>query len=176
MSNRRLMSAAAINLRSAFGAAARASSLALAIAAVLVAGGVASAELSKSVTNSFKGQLVITTGELPEGKNDKDTIAKIKAAKLAAITGEAQDDVTSWNFHYTAFLKASGTSKMKLEFYKGKQLAADKTLDGIDTKSLVLSGDISINEDEGLLKGTTYTIKLMNEKNVALSTATLTMK
>ena len=91
---------------------------------------------------------------MPEGKNDKETIAKIKAAKLSALDGEVRDEVAYWSFHYTAFLSKTGSSRLKLEFYKGKQLAADKTLDGVDPKSSVLSGDISINEDEGLAKGT----------------------
>ena len=43
-----------------------------------------------------------------------------------------------------------------MEFIKGDKLAADKQLDGIDPKSAVLSGDITINEDEGLAKGNTY--------------------
>src|SRR5690242_4545448 len=129
---------------------------AVALAAALLVSGSASADMSKTVIGAFKGQLVISKAELPEGKNDKETVAKIKASKLAAITGEAQEDVQYWNFHYTAFLSKTGASKLKLEFYNpNKQLAADKTLDGIDPKNGVLSGDISINEDEGLAKGTT---------------------
>ncbi|MDB4963831.1 MAG: hypothetical protein JWP01_3830 [Myxococcales bacterium] len=146
------------------------------LAAALVVSGVASADVSKGVINAFKGQLIVSKGELPEGKNDKETISKIKVAKLAALTGEAQEDVTYWNFHYTAFLSKTGSSKLKLEFYNGKQLAADKTLDGIDAKSAVLSGDISINEDEGLAKGKTYTVKLVNERDQVISSASLTMK
>ena len=146
------------------------------IAAALVVGGVASADMSRPVISAFKGQLIVSKAELPEGKNDKDTIAKIKAAKIAALTGEAQEDVTYWNFHYTAFLSKTGASKLKMEFYNGKQLAADKTLDGIDPKSAVLSGDISINEDEGLSKGKTYTVKLVTDKDTTVASTTLTMK
>src|ERR1051326_8648576 len=77
---------------------------AVAIAAVvLVAGGAARAELSKNVINSFRGQLVISKDELPEGKNDKDTIAKIKAAQVHELVGTAKADVTAWHFHYSAF-------------------------------------------------------------------------
>lgn len=157
MSNRRLMSVAVL-------------------AAALTASGVASAEMSKAVVNAFKGQLIVSNGELPEGKNDKDTIAKIKVAKLAAVTGEVHDDVAHWSFHYTAFLSKTGASRLKLEFYNGKQLAADKTLDGVDPKSSILSGDISINEDEGLAKGKTYTIKLVNEKDQAVASSSVTFK
>lgn len=147
------------------------------IALAVIAGrGTASADMSKGVINAFRGQLIISAQELPEGKNDKETIAKIKAAKLSALTGEAQEDVQYWNFHYTAFLSKTGNSKLKMEFYNGKQLAADKTLDGIDPKSAVLTGDISINEDEGLAKGKTYTVKLVTANDAAVSTTTLTMK
>ena len=151
-----------------------------AVAFVLVAGveqRIASADMSKGVIGAFRGQLVVSKDELPEGKNDKETIAKIKAAKLAAVEGAAKDeDVTYWNFHYTAFLTKTGNSKLKLEFYSGKQLSADKTLDGIDPKSSVLTGDISIDEDEGLAKGKTYTVKLVGAGDAAVATATLTMK
>ncbi len=146
------------------------------LCAVIAVGGVATADMSKTVINAFRGQLVISKGELPVGKNDKDTIAKIKAAKVAALTGEAQEDVMYWNFHYTAFLSKGGSSKLKMEFYNGKQLAADKTLDGVDPKSGVLEGDISINEDEGLAKGKTYTIKLVNERDQAVASSSLTFK
>jgi len=151
-------------------------SAAVLAAALVVGGGLASADMSRPVISAFKGQLVVSKDELPEGKNDKDTIAKIKAAKIAALTGEAQEDVTYWNFHYTAFLSKTGSSKLKMEFYNGKQLAADKTLDGIDPKSAVLSGDISINEDEGLAKGKTYTVKLVNAQDQTVASTPLTMK
>jgi len=151
-------------------------SAALSITLVVGFSSVAGADMSKPVISAFKGQLVITKGELPEGKNDKDTIAKIKAAKLAALEGAPQEDVQYWNFHYTAFLSKTGASKLKMEFYNGKQLAADKTLDGVDPKSSALSGDISINEDEGLAKGKTYTIKLVAGTNTVVSQTSLTMK
>jgi hypothetical protein len=146
------------------------------LAALVATGGIASAELSKKVTSTFKGQLIVSTEELPEGKNDKETIAKIKAAKVTTLTGEAQDDVTQWSFHYAAFLSKTGSTDLKLEFYKGDQLAADKRLSGVDPKTPVLIGQISINEDEGLAKGNTYTIKVVNERDQAVSTAQVTFK
>jgi uncharacterized protein YccT (UPF0319 family) len=151
-------------------------SVAVIALAVIAAHGTASANLSRGVINAFRGQLIISAQELPEGKNDKETIAKIKAAKLSALTGEAQEDVTYWNFHYAAFLSKTGNTKLKMEFYNGKQLAADKTLDSIDPKSGLLLGNISINEDEGLSKGKTYTIKLVTTNDATVASATLTMK
>lgn len=142
----------------------------------LVAGGVAFADMSKAVTNAFRGQIVVSKGELPVGKNDRDTISKIKSERLKELTGEAQEDVMYWNFHYTAFLTKTGSSTLKMEFYDGKKFVADKTLDGIDPKSKVLAGSISINEDEGLTKGKSYTIKLVAGKNTTVAQTPLVMK
>ena len=148
------------------------------LAAAIAVGGNASADMSKTVINAFRGQLVVSKGDLPEGKTDKDTISKIKAAKLTTLEGETRDDVTYWHFSYAAFLSKTGASTLKMEFYKdnGKQLSADKTLDSIDPKSSLLTGEISINEDEGLAKGKTYTIKLVTERDAVVATATLLMK
>src|SRR5690349_4415291 len=120
------------------------------------------ADMSRGVIAAFKGQLVISSGELPMGKNDKDTIAKIKKAQLKELKGETNEDVTSWYFTYTAFLSKTGSKNLKMEFMKGGKLAADKQLDGIDPKSGVLTGEITINEDEGLAKGNTYEIELID--------------
>lgn len=142
----------------------------------MLGGGVASADVSRGVIGAFRGQIVVSKGELPEGKNDKDTIAKIKAAKVTSLDGETRDDVTYWHFFYGAFLTKTGAATLKLEFYNGKQLAADKTLDGIDPKSGVLTGEISINEDEGLAKGKTYTVKLVTDRDAVVASTSLTMK
>ena len=87
----------------------------------------------------------------------------------------AKGDVTGWNFHYTAFLTKTGATHLKLDFMNGDKLAADQQLDGVDPKSSVLSGDISIDEDEGLAKGKTYTVQVMNGSSVVAKTS-LTMK
>ena len=152
------------------------SAAAVAVALMFGASSLAHAELSKSVTSSFKGQLVVTEGDLPTGKNDKDTIAKIKKAQLKEVAGSPKGDVTGWNFHYTAFLSKTGSSKLKIEFLKGGKLAADQQLDGIDPKSAILSGDISIDEDEGLAKGSTYTVQLVTGSGAVVSKTTLLMK
>jgi hypothetical protein len=139
----------------------------------------AQADVSRNVITAFRGQLVLTDDELPEGKTDKDTIAKIKAARLKELTGTAQDDVTAWHFHYAAFLNKTGAKSLKLEFIttdKEKRLAADKHINDVDPKSGVLLGEISINEDEGLAKGKTYTLNLVNAQNQVVSSTPVTMK
>jgi len=154
-------------------------SAALVVAAAVGWSGVASADISKTVIAAFRGELVITKGELPEGKTEKDTIAKIKTDRLKELTGEAREDVVYWHFHYTAFLTKGGSTLLKMEFYtndKDKKFVADNRLDGVDPKTTVLSGDISINEDEGLSKGKSYIIKLVNDKDVVVASTPLVMK
>ena len=154
-------------------------SAAVLVVAAVGLGGIASADVSRNVIAAFKGDLVITKGELPEGKTEKDTITKIKTERLKELTGEARGDVTYWHFHYTAFLAKPGSTQLKMEFWtndKDKKFVADNRLDGVDPKSTVLSGDISINEDEGLSKGKAYTIKLVNDKDVVVASTQLVMK
>jgi hypothetical protein len=154
----------------------RTSITAVALAAFMAAGGVASADLSRGVISNYRGQLVITKDELPEGKSDKDTITKINGVRLKTLEGAKNDDVVFWHFHYTAFLSKTGSSTLKLEFLKedGK-LAANQRLEGVDTKSSALTGDISINEDDGLNAGKTYTVELLTENNAVVAKATLQM-
>lgn len=154
-------------------------STAVLVAAAVGWGGVASADVSRNVIAAFKGELVITKGELPEGKNDKDTIAKIKGERLKEVTGEARNEVVGWYFHYTAFLAKTGATQLKMEFYtndKDKKFVADKRIDGIEPKTPVLSGDITIDEDEGLSKGRPYIIKLVTDKDVVVASTPLVMK
>jgi hypothetical protein len=152
------------------------STAALAVAFVVATTTLSFADMTKGVISAFKGQLVISKGELPVGKNDKDTIAKIKKEQLKEITGTAQEDVTSWYFSYTAFLTKTGSKNLKMEFLKGGKLAADKQLDGIDPKSGVLTGEISINEDEGLAKGNKYEIHFVTSGGTVVAKTTLMMK
>jgi hypothetical protein len=152
------------------------SAAALAFAALAATSAPAFADLSKSVSGAFKGQVVVTKGDLPSGKNDKDTIAKIKKEQLKEVTGEPKGDVTAWFFHYTAFLTKTGASKLKVEFLNGDKLAADQQLDGVDPKSAILSGDITIDEDEGLAKGKTYTVRIVNGSGGVVAKTNLTMK
>lgn len=153
------------------------SAAALAVAFVVATTQPSFADMTRGVISAFRGQIIVSKGELPTGKNDKDTIQKIRKEQLKELTGTANDEVTSWYFSYTAFLSKTGSKTLKMEFLKGgKQLAADKMLDGIDPKSPVLTGDISINEDEGLAKGNTYQIQLVNPSGHVVAKTTLTMK
>lgn len=153
------------------------SAAALAVAFVVATTLPSFADMTRGVISAFRGQIIVSKGELPTGKNDKDTIQKIKKEQVKELTGTANDEVTSWYFSYTAFLSKTGSKTLKMEFLKGgKQLSADKMLDGIDPKTSVLTGDISINEDEGLAKGNTYQIRLVNPAGHVVAKTTLTMK
>jgi hypothetical protein len=146
------------------------------IGLVAALGGVAHAEFSHGVISAFHGQLVISKDELPEGKNDGDTIKKINAARLKEIGGEKHGDVQAWHFHYTAFLTRGGASQLELEFLNDKgQLSANQRLNDVDPKATVQLGDIAIDEDEGLATGKTYTVELLAGDAVVAKT-TLTMK
>lgn len=149
----------------------------IAAAAAVLAGGVASAEISKGVIASFRGQLVITKGELPEGKGDKETIAKIRAANLSELKGEVNGDVKQWTFNYAAFLTKTGATSLKLEFWRdGKQYAADKSLSGVDPKSALLTGEITIDADENIDDGKQYVLKLVAGSNTVVAQTKLLMK
>ena len=140
----------------------------------------AHADLSKKVIKTFKGQLIVSVSPVETGGNDKETIAAFKAAKLKELKGEENgEDVQSWTFHYTAFLKKTGFSKMTLEFHSDGNYVADQRLEGIDPKDPVLEGDISITENDGPARGKKYTLKLVGQKggkDVVLSTATIVME
>ncbi|HWO22914.1 MAG TPA: hypothetical protein VNO30_29340 [Kofleriaceae bacterium] len=148
----------------------------LVAAVAVLAGGVASADVSRGVIAAFRGQLVVTKGELPEGKSDKDTIAKIKAAKLTELQSRDNGEVKVWTFNYAAFPSKTGASSLKLEFWlDGKKYAADKSLSGVDPKSAMLTGEITIDEDENISPGKSYVLKLV-AGNTAVATTTLVMK
>ena len=120
------------------------SAAAVAVALLVATSTPVFADMSRGVIAAFKGQLIISKGELPVGKNDKDTIAKIKKEQIKEIKGEAQEDVTYWHFSYTAFLTKTGSKNLKMEFLKAGKLAADKQLDGIDPKSAILTDRKSV--------------------------------
>jgi hypothetical protein len=139
----------------------------------------ASADFSRKVIAAFKGKLLITNAPLEMQGDDKTTIAAFKKASLTEVKGQiGGDDVFTWNFVYTAFLKTTGATSLKLEFYDGKNYSADKSLTGVDPKMTVLEGDIDITEDDNITKGKTYTIKLTGKlkgKEVVFATGQIKM-
>src|SRR4051794_28026024 len=107
---------------------------AVGVAAVAWGGG-AAADRSRNGIAAFNGELGISKGELPAAKKAKDPIAKIKAARLKEVSGEAKNDVPAWLFHYKAFLSKTGANELTLEFWTpDKKLAANKRITRINPK------------------------------------------
>lgn len=140
----------------------------------------AHADLSKKVIKAFKGQILVTDGALGMGASDKETIAEFKKARLKVIKGTPNaDEVTTWTFHYTAFLKKTGATSLAFEFHVGGKYVADQRLEGVDSSLTVLEGDIQITEDDGPAKNKDYTLKLIGKvkgKEVVLATTPLRME
>jgi hypothetical protein len=133
------------------------------LAPVLGLVAVARADMSGTVISAFRGQLVVSKNELPSGKDARETIKKIGAAAVKDLEGVRSGETVTWHFHYAAFLDKPGASTLKLEFVTTDdkhQLVADKHLEGADPKSDVIIGDITIDEDDGLSAGTTYSVEL----------------
>jgi len=139
----------------------------------------AHADLSAKVIKAFKGQIIITESAVEAAGSDKDTVAAYKAARKTSIKGTPNaEDVQSWSFHYTAFLKKKGFSSLSIEFYSDGKFVADRRLAGVDPTLSVIEGDVSITEDDGPARGKKYALKLVGEskgKDVVLATAALTM-
>lgn len=154
-------------------------------AALLMAGGaVSQADVSRKVQKTFRGQILITTDQLPvQMATDKETIELYKKANAKYLTHRDVDGVATWSFHYTAFFKKKcGTDRLSFDFYtddKEKLYVANKGLMGVDPSLTVLSGTLSINEDEGLNPGRKYIVEITGEirgKEVVLATAKLKFK
>jgi hypothetical protein len=146
---------------------------------LLSAASPAYADFSKKVTGTFKGQIVLSKDALATGdaKQDKATIDGIKKAKLLELDGTDNEKVMTWQFHYTAFLAKAPQANLKLKFFdKAGNYVADQSLTGVDLKSTVLSGDITISEDEGLTRSKPYTLKLVTDKELVLASTPVTMK
>lgn len=153
-------------------------SLAIALAFAFTAR-TADADLSKKVIAAFKGKILVSQSPLEMQGDDKTTIAAFKKQSLTEVKGApGADDVMTWVFVYNAFLKTTGATNMKLEFYDGSNYSADKSLTGVDPKLTVLQGDIEITEDDNITKGKTYTLKLTGNvrgKEVTFATGSIKM-
>ena len=139
----------------------------------------AHADFSRKVTATFKNQIVLSTAELPAGKTDKETIDSIKKSRLAQVPGHDAGEGKAWTFHYTAFLSKGAAPTLVVKFYtadKAASYVADVSLSGVDPKSTVLSGDLTISEDEGLTRGKPYIMKLVLANDTVLAQTAVTMQ
>jgi len=140
---------------------------ALPFVAVLAVGPLARAALSDAVVAAFRGKIVLSRAAVAPGAADKDTIAKLKAAQLAEVVGTSTDDGEVWRFHYAAFLKKAGNVALKLRYVSGeqdRQQVAESVIPIPDVDSVVLTGDLTISERQGLERGKAYVLQLVNDK------------
>ena len=152
---------------------------ALAFVLVLWVAAVAQAQLAEGVVAAFRGKIVLTRAAVAPGANDKDTIAKLRAAQLAEIAGASTDDGQVWRFHYTAFLKKAGNVALKLRYISGEQdrrAVTETAVPILDVDSAVLSGDLSISERQGLERGKAYVLQLVNDKGEIVAKTSAILK
>jgi hypothetical protein len=136
-------------------------------------------ELSDSVVAAFRGKIVLSRAAVAPGANDKETIAKLKAAQLPEVTGKASDEGQAWRFHYTIFLKKAGNDSLHLRFISGEKdgrFAAETSIPIPDVEAPVLSGDLTVNESQGLSRGKAYILQLANDKGEVLAKTSATFK
>ncbi len=151
---------------------------------VCSAAGLARAELSRKVQAEFRGKILITEAplDLEEGQPSK-IIADCKKRTLLSVKHTMVDGTPTWSFYYTAFMKQKPKLKeLSLDFYTTdaeKLYVANKKLTGVDPYLTTLQGKVSISEDDNLLKGRTYLVKLTGQRGkreVVFATATLATK
>jgi len=150
-----------------------------ALASLLLVSLAAEAKLSDAVVAAFKGKLVLTRAAVAEGATDKDTIAKLKAAQLTELVGKPGDDGESWTFHYTAFLNKTGNVALKVQFISAEvdgRLANETAISIPDVDLPVLSGELTIGESRGLVRGKAYLLKLVNDKGDVVAKTSATFK
>ena len=141
--------------------------LVLLVLAWLAVGAAAQAKLSDAVIAAFRGKIVLSRAAVAPGPSDKETIAKLKAAQLTELAGTPTDDGQSWTFHYTAFLKKTGNGGLRLQFVSGeadRRFATETPIPITDEESDVLTGELTIGESRGLVRGKAYLLKLVNDK------------
>ncbi len=145
----------------------------------------ARADKPDPIAKAFKGQLIISEDELPapDPSDAKGTIKTYKQLALKTITGSVADGVATFDFHFTAFMKAKPkTSSLTLEFYtddKEKLFVADKRLNGADPNVSILASTVKISEDENLNRNRKYTVNLVatqGKKSVILATTKIATK
>ncbi|RMH42002.1 MAG: hypothetical protein D6689_09395, partial [Deltaproteobacteria bacterium] len=92
------------------------------------------------------------------------------------------DGVKAWTFYYTAFLKtAPKTDELSMDFHtadKKKAYVANKRLQ-VDRNLTVVTGRVTITEDDGPAAGRTYHVILRarrGNRDIDLARTTLTLK
>jgi hypothetical protein len=136
-------------------------------------------QLSDAVVAAFRGKIVLSRAAVAPGTSDKETIAKLKAAQLPELTGKASDEGQAWRFHYTVFLKKTGNESLHLRFISGEKdgrFAAETSIPIPDVEAVVLTGDLTVTESQGLSRGKAYILQLANDKGEVVAKTSATFK
>ncbi len=155
--------------------------------ALVAAAGLAHAELTKKVSQKYRGQILVTDNALNFTVlgDSSQTIKTCEKNKLKVVKHEEVGGTPTWTFYYTAFLNAKPrVGTLTMEFYydmpgEGLELRADKTMVGIDRSLKILQGRISISEDDNVSAGKTYVVKLVDnlpKSSKTYATTKLTFK
>jgi hypothetical protein len=155
------------------------SSLVSFVVVLALAAAASAASLSDAVVAAFRGKVVLSRAAVAPGANDKETIAKVKAAQLPELVGKSTDEGQSWRFHYTAFLKKTGNVGLTLRFISGEKdgrLAAETSIPIPDVEDPVLSGDLTVSESQGLSRGKAYLLQLVNDKGEVVAKTSATFR
>jgi len=133
----------------------------------LAAAAAAAPDLSDAVVAALRGKIILSRAAVAPGASDKETLAKLKAAQLTEVVGLPTDEGQAWRFHYTAFLEKTGNLGLKLRYVSGEQdrrQAAESAVPIPDVESAVLTGELSVSESQGLVRGKVYALQLVNDK------------
>lgn len=141
------------------------STFAALLGALVLSTGLARADVGKKTQKALSGTILLTEKVLPTDMADNAaTVKAYKGMAKKSFTHTVDDGVPTWRFHYMAFLKASPkTTSLSFDFYtddKEKLYVADKRFTGIDPKLRILSGFMTISEDDNVAKGRSYVVKL----------------
>jgi len=156
----------------------------LAIAPLFFLSAAARADVSEAVQKKFKGQILISSGALPDSAaDDAELIRQLKKAHSGVISHGKGDSVPVWRFHFMAFMsKKPGVGQIALDFYtddKKKAFVAQERLTGIDPNLTLLETEVELSEDDGLAADRSYVVKLTAEvkgREVVLATTKLRTK
>jgi hypothetical protein len=137
--------------------------------AVLGTDRLASAGVTPDVEKKFRGEIVVSDQSLAYATSDEPSAAidvVIKARKKV-LRGREIDGVRTWTFHYTAFLNSPlRTKDLSLDFHKTDRAATYAASKGFEAPGQlkILSGSITITEDDNIDPNQTYRLVLRERK------------
>lgn len=160
------------------------SRLGIALFIATCAGSVASAGVPRTVQKAFNGEILITEVSFRavagSGVELIETLEKARLHELEPL--DSTSSTLMWGFHFIAFLdRAPRIGELSLDFYttdgSGRYVTSQRLM-GIDPAIRILSGDVTLSEDDGLRPGATYRVKLtgvVRGRELIFATTTVTL-